>query len=80
MGRGKHVLDVGPDPPCARAVLREKGAADSKVQGSSAVSCAKIAETIKMLFQLWIQVVRRTYVLDGGAHRRHLANTIGRPC
>jgi len=42
-GPRNHVLDGGPDPPVRRAILKGKGAAHCKVQGPSAVSCAKTA-------------------------------------
>jgi len=35
-----------------------------------------MAEQIEMPFGMWTQVCRRKHVLDGGAHWRHLANTI----
>jgi len=41
VGIRKHVLDGGRNPPCARDILRGKGAAHCEVQGSSVVSCAK---------------------------------------
>jgi len=40
------------------------------------VSCAKTAEPIAMVFLIWTRVGPRKHVLDGGAHWRHLANTI----
>ena len=39
------------------------------------VSPAKTAEPIEMPFGLCTRVGPRNHVLDGGAHRRHLANT-----
>jgi len=52
------------------------------------MSCAKTAEPIEMpfgmwtrvgprnQFGMWTRVGPRNHVLDGGAHWRHLANTI----
>jgi len=52
--------------------------ANCKVQGLSAVSCAKSAETINMPFGMWIRVSQSKHVLDSGAHFRNLANTTER--
>jgi len=38
--------------------------------------CEKMAESIDMSFGLRTLVPPRNHVLDGGEHRRHLANTI----
>jgi len=35
-----------------------------------------MVELIEMLFGIWTQVSPRNHVLHGGAHWRHLANTI----
>jgi len=40
-------------------------AANYKVYGHSAVSCAKTAEPIEMAFRLSIRVIPRNLVLDG---------------
>jgi len=40
------------------------------------VSPAKMAEPMKVLFGKWSRVGTRNLVLDGGAHWRHLANTV----
>jgi len=40
------------------------------------VSCAKTAEQIKMSFRMWTRVGPRNHVLDWGAHRRNLPNTV----
>ena len=42
----------------------------------SAVSCARTAEPIEMPFGFWNRVGPRKHLLGGGAHWRHLANTI----
>ena len=55
---------------------RGKDAAHCKVQGHSAVSYAKMAEPIEMPFGICTLVGPRKHVLGGGAHWRHLANTI----
>jgi len=47
---------------------------------SATVSCAKTAEPIEMIFAILTWVSRKTHVLDGGAHWRHLANTIDASC
>ena len=57
---------MGPDLPCKGTILRGKGASYCKVQGHSAVICAKTAEPIEMLFGLWAQMGPRNHVLDGG--------------
>ena len=44
---------------------RMSGPAHYKVQGRSAVSCAKTAEPIEMLFGLWARVSQSKHVLDG---------------
>jgi len=44
-------------------------ASHCEVLGHSAVSCAKMAEPIDMLFRLWIQVEPRNHVLDVGPDR-----------
>ena len=53
--------------------------AHCKVKGLSAVSCAKTAEPIEMLFGMWSRLGHRNHVLDGCAHWRHLANAIEPP-
>jgi len=71
---------MGPDHACEKGVLRWEGAANCKVYGLSAVSCAKTAEPIKMPFRMWTRVGPRKHVLDGvhfGATWRMLLN---RPC
>jgi len=62
--------------PCNEAILRKKGAARCTVYGHSAVRCAKTAEPIKMPYGIWTWLGPRKHVLDGGAHKHHLANTI----
>ena len=49
-----------------RGNLGWKVAAHCKVQGHSAVICAKTAEPIEMPFGLWSRIVPRNHVLDGG--------------
>ena len=57
------------------AILRVKGRPIVKHM-DSAISCVKTAEPIEMPFGLWTPVGPRKHVSDGGAHWRHLANTI----
>jgi len=52
-------------PQCKAAISSGIGMAKIKVQGPSAVSCAKTAEPIKMSFQVWTRVGPRKHVLDG---------------
>jgi len=62
-----HVLDGGPDPPMGRGNFEGgKGPPHSKVQGHSAVICAKAAEPNEMPFGLWARIGPRNHVLDGG--------------
>jgi len=42
-----------------------KGVNHSKVQGHSAVICAKTAEPIEVAFPLWARMGPRNHVLDG---------------
>jgi len=49
---GNHVLDGCPNPPWEGAILRGERVTHGKVQGHSAVSCAKMAEPIEMPFGL----------------------------
>ena len=53
--------------------------AHCKVYGQSAVNCGKTAEPIEMPFEIWTRLGARKYVLNGSAHRSHLANTIEPP-
>jgi len=54
-------------PLCEGAILGER-AASCKVEGCSAVSCAKVAELIEIPFGMLSQVDPGNYVLDGGAN------------
>ena len=66
VGRRKHVLDGGPDPPMGRG----------NSEGGRSVICAKTAEPIEMPFGLWAAIGRRNHVLDGGpAVLRNVAMT-----
>jgi len=69
------VLDGSPDPPWEGATLKGERAAHFKIQGHSAVSCAKTAEPIATPFWIWTLVGPRKYVLGGNAHWSHLENT-----
>jgi len=40
------------------------------------MTCAKTAEAVEMSFRMWTWVGPRKHVLDGGAHWRHMVNTI----
>jgi len=53
VGSGNHVLDWGPDLPMVMGNFDGEGAAHCKVEGCSAVTCAKTAEPIVMPFELW---------------------------
>jgi len=74
-----------PKEPCIRCgsrshmavgvILRVEGRPIVKYREHSVVSCAKMAEPIKMIFQIGM-VSPRTCVLGGGAHWSHLVNTI----
>jgi len=55
VGSWKHVLDGGLDPLCEGATFRGKNM-PGHVQQHSAVSCAKMAEQIEMLFGLWTRM------------------------
>jgi len=56
----------GPDLPWEGAILRGgEGAAHCKVQGHSAVICAKLAEPIEMLFWIRTLLGPRRHVLGG---------------
>ena len=61
MGSRNHVLDGGPDAPCEGTIFREK---DGRLgmPDDTAVSCAKMAETIEMPFGLWTWVGPRKQV------------------
>jgi len=66
VGSRNHVLDGDRDPPVKTAILRGKeGSAYCKIYGSSAVSCAKTDEPIKMPFGKLSWVSIRNHVLDG---------------
>jgi len=82
MGPRNHVLHGGSKFPMGRAILGKRDA-QCKV---SAMSCAKMAEPIDLLFGLWTRVGRRKHKFnhicqvapmcpDGRARWRHLANT-----
>ena len=43
---------------------------------SKGENCAKTAEMIEMLFDVWTWVHPSTYALDGGARWRHLVNSL----
>jgi len=77
VGPRKYVLDGGRDTPCAREILRVKGASHCKAYWPFAVSYPKkTAEPIEIPFGIWTWVGPRKLVLDIGAHWRHMANTI----
>jgi len=65
MGPGYDVLDGGLDLSMGRAILRGERAARCThcgVCGRSAVSCAKTAEPIEMLFGLCAEIGSRNHV------------------
>jgi len=63
---GNHVLDGVQIPHMGRDNFRGKGASHSKVQGDSAVICAKTAKPIEVPFGLWAWMGRGNHVLDEG--------------
>ena len=68
VGPGNRVFDwCPPRSPREGTILRGRGGlAHCKVQGHSAVTCAKMAELIMMLFGLWARTGPRNHELDGG--------------
>jgi len=50
--------------PIQRGNFEGKGAAHCKVPGLSAMSCAKMAESIEMPFGMWTRVGPRKHILD----------------
>jgi len=56
----KHVLDVGPDPPCEAAIIRRKDML-GHARRHCAVKCEKMAELIDLPFGLWTLVGRRKH-------------------
>jgi len=64
VGPRSHVLDRGPGPwelGKGNFEVRREGAAHCKVQEHSAVSCAKTADPVEMLFGLLTRVGPRKY-------------------
>ena len=57
------VLDLGPDHPREGAIVVERGA-NCKVQGLSAVICAKIAELVDLPFALWTLAGQRKHMFS----------------
>jgi len=66
-GPGNHDLDGVQIPPWEGTILRERGA-HCKIWGLSAVSCAKTAEPIDLMFGLRTQVGRRKQKFNMGGH------------
>jgi len=68
IGPRNHMLDGGPDPRMGRDDFEGEGRPIVKyVYGCSAVSCAKMAESIEMPFGIWTRVGPRKHVgLLGG--------------
>jgi len=60
IGSKNHVLDGGPDPPMGMGNFEGKGC-HCKVQGLTAVSCAKPAEPTDLPFGLWTRVNQRKH-------------------
>jgi len=75
IGPSNHIR-WGLDPPWKGVSLRGKGRPIVKY----AVSCAKRAELIEMLFGLRTLVGPRKHVLGRGAHCHNLANATDPPC
>jgi len=71
VGLRNHVLDGGFRYPMGRDSF--KGFV--VMYSNTAVSCAKMAEPIDMLFGLWTRVGPGKHVLRWGTHWRHMANT-----
>jgi len=80
-GGSKELLIIWrPRSPTRTGNFEGQMAARCKVQGLSAVSCAKTAEPIEMQFEILSRACPGNQVLYGsGAHWRHLANTIKPP-
>jgi len=57
----------GPGPPRKGAILRGKDGSYCKVQGHSAVICAKTTEPIEISLGLWALMDQRNHVLDGSS-------------
>jgi len=64
VGPSNCVLDGGPVLPMGRGHFFGKGASHCKVQGYSAVNCAKTAEPIEMSFVLSACMGPKNYALD----------------
>jgi len=64
VGRRKHALDRGPDPPCEGAIFMGKDMS-GHVRQDSAMSCAKTTEQMERTSGLWARVGSRNHVLDG---------------
>jgi len=75
VGPRNHVLDGVQIAPCEYAIFRGKDM-PGHARRHSAVSSAKMAESIEMPFGLWTLSGGPMEALHGGAHWRHLANTI----
>jgi len=71
----KHYVLDGVQVPCEGAIFSGEREARCEVQRPSAVSCAKTAEPIEMLFGIWTRLGPRKHVLGEGAHWRNLTNT-----
>ena len=65
VGPRKHCITWGLDPPWEWGILRGKWATHCKVQGHSAVICAKTAQPIEIPFSLGASMGRRNRVLEG---------------
>ena len=80
VGLRNHVLHEGPDLRMRRGNFEWERAPCCKVQGRSAVRCAKTAEPIEMPFGFWTWMGPRKHVL----HRVHIGVTrrirLNRPC
>ena len=65
VGPRNHVLDGGQDHPMGTGNFEGKGTFHCKVQGHSAVICAKTAEPMELPFGLWTLVGPKKHVLRG---------------
>jgi len=76
MGPRNRVLGGAQITPCEWTFFREM-TCRGYARRHSAVSCAKMAEPIDMLFGLWTRVSPRKHAFGGvhSAHWRHLTNT-----
>jgi len=76
MGPGNRVFWMGVQISTGSGNFKGKGASRCEVYRLSAVSCAKMAKPIEILFGIWTRVGPRYHLLGGDAQWRHLANIV----